>query len=288
MPNTNPEIKHYLVTGATGTLGREIVGALAARSDTIVYAGYRNAHKFDDIYPEHLRHGRIRPLEIDVASPVSIRTAASKLREGLGGASLTALVNNAGGIIRAAENKPEGPASWLDSTIFKVNCLGPLALALALHREEVVVKRVVNVSSSGARLFRPKFTQDEKPPGPDKQYNMAKLGLEAGGRALADKIPGVTIVNAVPGTIHGGFFEGQPWWLRGIDHIVGRKPHVAAKVVMHAITESVPTNATVEPHHMAMFGEPIVNLGTMPYLQKHTEAPGLIMDMAEGFLALPA
>lgn len=278
------ENEKYLVTGSTGSLGHATVDMLAAAGAT-VYAGHRNEQKFKAVYPGNCSSEGypVRPLMVDVASPASIEAAAARLNELLRGVPLDGLINNAGGIIRPRKGQPESrPTSWLGSPTFRLNCLGPLALALALNDVGVGVERIVNISSSGAPFFKRPFEPGEKVPGPAEQYNIAKFGLEAGGRAL----PG-TVVSVRPPITPGGFFREEPLWMRAFQ-LGGRTPDVAARVVVHALVTEPPIEAGRESHYFTVasyfgLGDPTVSTKALPYLEEHPGIPQRVMRLVDEF-----
>lgn len=117
--------KTALVTGANRGIGQQVSRVLASEGwDVLV--GARDRQK-GDAAAARLRKetgGRLKAVELDVASEASVAAAAQKLRDGA--IRIDALVNNAG-IYGAATRGPEGAARAMETNFF-----GPLRVTLGM------------------------------------------------------------------------------------------------------------------------------------------------------------
>jgi NAD(P)-dependent dehydrogenase (short-subunit alcohol dehydrogenase family) len=113
-----------LITGANRGIGQQVARTLA-RDGWDVLVGARDGHKGKST-AARLREetgGRVKAVEIDVASDASVAAAAQKLRDGA--IRIDALVNNAG-VYRDARG-PDGVARTIETNFF-----GPLRVTLAM------------------------------------------------------------------------------------------------------------------------------------------------------------
>ena len=113
-----------LVTGGNRGIGQQVARTLA-RDGWDVLVGARDGHKGKST-AARLREetgGRVKAVEIDVASDASVAAAAQKLRDGA--IWIDALVNNAG-VYRDARG-PDGVARTIETNFF-----GPLRVAVGL------------------------------------------------------------------------------------------------------------------------------------------------------------
>lgn len=99
----------YLLTGATGAIGREIAEALAAEKKPLILA-CRNMQKAEELR-DYLRakygYNHIFRLELDLADEDSVREAATALYDGSIG-SIAAIINNAGIMNRTYRTDSKG------------------------------------------------------------------------------------------------------------------------------------------------------------------------------------
>lgn len=132
--------KTVLVTGANRGIGQEVSRTLAADGwDVLVGARDR---KKGETAAARLRKdtgGRLKAVELDVASDASVTTAAQKLRDGA--IRIDALVNNAG-IYRDAD----------DAVTFATNFFGPLRVTDAMSALLRDGATVTNVTSGLGEL----------------------------------------------------------------------------------------------------------------------------------------
>uniref|UniRef100_A0A6U3AQ47 Uncharacterized protein n=2 Tax=Lotharella globosa TaxID=91324 RepID=A0A6U3AQ47_9EUKA len=103
--------KVVVVTGATGSIGKEIAFGLAARGAEVVLAA-RNIPKAQNVAKEIIKRTKnknIRIEQVDLSSPVSISSFASRLSSSPPeGAKIDVLVNNAAVITSKKTLTPDG------------------------------------------------------------------------------------------------------------------------------------------------------------------------------------
>jgi NAD(P)-dependent dehydrogenase (short-subunit alcohol dehydrogenase family) len=159
-PPTPPSASIALVTGANKGIGREIAAQLADRGMTVLLGSRdpdRGAAAAAALQPAH---GDVRPLQLDVTDPVSVRAAADRIGAEFG--RLDVLVNNA-----AVSGGYEQAVGTVDvdvvRAVFETNVFGVLrvtdAMLPLLERSEA--PRIVNMTSSVGSL-----TQMADPDGP--------------------------------------------------------------------------------------------------------------------------
>ncbi|MFT3692088.1 MAG: SDR family NAD(P)-dependent oxidoreductase [Kofleriaceae bacterium] len=125
-----------LITGGNRGIGQQVARVLATEGWDVLI-GSRDRKK-GDASAKRLREdtgGRLRAVELDVASDASVTTAAQKLRDGA--IKLDALVNNAG-VYRTASN----PNETLETNFF-----GPLRTTRAMLPLLVDGGSITNVTS---------------------------------------------------------------------------------------------------------------------------------------------
>jgi NAD(P)-dependent dehydrogenase (short-subunit alcohol dehydrogenase family) len=116
--------KTALVTGGNRGIGQQVARVLAGDGWDVLVAS--RDRKKGDATAARLRKdtgGRLRAVELDVTSEVSIATAARKLRDGA--IRIDALVNNAG--VYGEARGPEGVARTIETNFF-----GPLRVTLGV------------------------------------------------------------------------------------------------------------------------------------------------------------
>lgn len=136
--------KSVLATGGNRGIGQQVCRVLATQGWDVLI-GSRDKQKGDRT-ATRLRQetgGRLRGVELDVASDTSATTAAQKLRDGA--IKLDALVNNAG-IFREGRGA-DGVATTLETNFF-----GPLRVTLALLPLMTDGATITNVTSGLGEL----------------------------------------------------------------------------------------------------------------------------------------
>lgn len=190
-----------LITGTSTGIGRT-TAALLDSEGWRVFAGVRREQDAEDLHAE--RSERVTPLLLDVTQQPQIDAAVKRVDELLGGAPLTAIVNNAGiGF--------GGPLEHCDVDAmrygFEVNVFGPAAVTRAFLP---LVRRggsgrIVNVSSAAGLAATPLL-------GP---YCASKYALEAISDALRIELrkSGIQVSVIEPG------FVDTPMQSKGHDQV---------------------------------------------------------------------
>lgn len=133
----------WMVTGATGGLGRGAVLA-AARKGAVVYAVGRNRAALEALQAAADGRGRVVPVVCDLSSMTAV--SAMTRRPELAGIRFDVLVNNVGLLMRAFEKTAEG----LELS-YATNLLGHYILTEQLHDQHALNRgaAVINVVSGG-------------------------------------------------------------------------------------------------------------------------------------------
>lgn len=186
--------KSAVVTGASTGIGRAI-------AETLIGAGWRvfgSVRKEEDAASLQAALGEnYTPLLFDVTDPDAIASAASDVRDALGGHTLAGLVNNAGVALG-------GPLLYIDQDVMRrqleINVFGPLfvtqAFAPLLGADRQLrgdPGRIVNMSSVAGKIASPIL-------GP---YAMSKHALEAFSASLRREllVHGIDVIIVGPGAI---------------------------------------------------------------------------------------
>ncbi|HEY4179150.1 MAG TPA: SDR family NAD(P)-dependent oxidoreductase [Kofleriaceae bacterium] len=210
--------KSVLITGANRGIGQQVARVLA-KDGWDVLVGARDKAKGTSA-AARLRDdtgGRLKGVEIDVASDASVTTAAQKLRDGA--IKLDALVNNAG--VYGVARGESGVVTTMETNFF-----GPLRVTLAmlpLLQDGATITNVTsglgaleNLDDKHRRLLEAKdLTRDEltrlmreftdgggKGWGTDA-YGISKAALNALSRVLATELAprGIRVNSTCPGWV---------------------------------------------------------------------------------------
>jgi len=185
-----------LVTGANRGIGREVARQLAERDYEVILSA-RDQAKASAAADELSREtgGKVTPLRLDVADPVSIAQAAERVCSDPG--SLDVLVNNAGigsdfGVAGADPDFEKVQAA-LDTNFFGAYRL-TIALLQLLRQSEH--PRIVNVSSGMGGVAE----MGGWSPG----YRVSKAALNAMTRILSTELKGegILVNSACPGFVN--------------------------------------------------------------------------------------
>jgi NAD(P)-dependent dehydrogenase (short-subunit alcohol dehydrogenase family) len=185
-----------LVTGANRGIGREVARQLAERDYEVILSA-RDQAKASAAADELSREtgGKVTPLRLDVADPVSIAQAAEQVRSDPG--SLDVLVNNAGigsdfGVAGADPDFEKLQAA-LDTNFFGAYRLTIALLPLLRQSEH---PRIVNVSSGMGGVTE----MGGWSPG----YRVSKAALNAMTRILSTELKGegILVNSACPGFVN--------------------------------------------------------------------------------------
>ena len=198
----------FIVTGASGSIGCEVVKGLAAKGYSVILAcrnmdrGRRAADQVLNEVPD----AKLRIEALDVSSPDSIRNFVS----GLGDLEISGLLNNAGSIFRDYALTPDGR-----ERTFAVNYFGPMELAEALLPHlgpGGIIVNTISVTAFVSRLCEADFHPDAKRFGQLRTYGKAKLALLRYTRELAERRPDL-IVNATdPGVVNSNMITMGRWF----------------------------------------------------------------------------
>jgi NAD(P)-dependent dehydrogenase (short-subunit alcohol dehydrogenase family) len=199
-----------LVTGASTGIGE----ACALHFDRLgwqVFAGVRREEDGKRLKADSV--GQLEPVILDVADQASVDRGVKEVAAALGGAGLTAVVNNAGIAVG-------GPVEYLPlddwRRQFEVNVIGHVAVTqavLPLLRKSGARGRIVFIGSIGGRVASPLV-------GP---YAASKHAIEAIGEALRHELAstGIRVSVIEPGAVR------TPIWDKGqssADDIEARLP----------------------------------------------------------------
>lgn len=157
--------KTWLVTGATGGIGRAISLEAARLGATVIAIG-RNEDALKHLAEGDSTDGRLIPLKADLALLADIDQLMNRLEQD--GHSIDVLVNNVGVLLHHVEITAEGHEKTLAT-----NLLGHYHLTeiLKTHERLEIGARVINMSSGGmynVPLMLPILTQ---PPGDESTYD---------------------------------------------------------------------------------------------------------------------
>lgn len=198
----------FIVTGASGSIGREVVKGLAERGVPVLMA-CRNQKKGNAVMESILSEVPGADLQlgmVDLSSTASIREFAGSLGE----IEISGLFNNAGAIFRDFALTPEG----VERT-FAVNYFGPVTLTeelLPRLREGSVIVNMVSVTARISSLSAEDFRPDRKRFGQLKTYGKAKLALLRYSRELAGRRPDLIVNVADPGVVNSNMISMGRWF----------------------------------------------------------------------------
>ncbi|MGM9766165.1 MAG: SDR family NAD(P)-dependent oxidoreductase [Candidatus Cryptobacteroides sp.] len=206
----NPAINGswFIVTGASGSIGREVVKGLAGRGIGIIMA-CRNLSKGEAVMKSVLADvpdARLRLEMLDLSSSESIHSFVKRIAND----NISGIFNNAGAIFRDFGLTPEGR-----ERTFAVNYYGPVELTEALLPMLKPGSSIVNMVSVTARissLSDADFIPEKKRFGQLKTYGKAKLALLRYSRELAGRRPDLHVNVADPGVVNSNMISMGRWF----------------------------------------------------------------------------
>ena len=186
----------FIVTGANGSIGSEVVKGLAARGYSVIMAcrnaekGRAAAAKVLDEYPD----ANLRVSVLDVTS----------------GESISGILNNAGAKFPEFGLTAEG----VERT-FAINYFGPKALTEALlpHLESgSAVVNTISLTAFLSRLSEKDFRPDRSRFGQLRTYGKSKLAMLQYTRELAVRRPDLRINATDPGIVDSNMITMGRWF----------------------------------------------------------------------------
>lgn len=202
----------YIVTGATGGIGRALAEGLYRRGLRVVMA-CRNAEKAEAVRREICStggEGRLSVRSLDLASLRSVVRFAAELRAE--GETVAALVNNAGVMNGSLRRTEDGFEETLG-----VNYLGAYALTrllLPAVREGGRIVDTLSVTYRIGRIDKDLMTPDPERYGRFRAYGSSKLALLLFTLELARRTAGrgIGVYAADPGIVDTGMITMGRWF----------------------------------------------------------------------------
>lgn len=208
--------KTAIVTGATAGIGKEVARGLARMGAEVVLA-VRSVERGENVRKELIAstsNPRISVMEVDTASPASIRQFAARVEAAHPKVQL--LINNAGIWVSERRQSPEG----YEAT-FATNVLGPHLLTQLLTGvlKAGAPARVVNVASGLSGNYDPtdlEFTR--RGYNGFKVYSASKTALRMLTWGQARRLEGtkVTVNAAAPGFVRTEFNKNSSGFVTAI------------------------------------------------------------------------
>ena len=198
----------FIVTGASGSIGREVVKGLALRGVNVIMA-CRNLSKGGAVMQSVLAdvpEASLRLEMLDLSSSDSIRNFSERIAND----NISGIFNNAGAIFRDFAVTPEGR-----ERTFAVNYFGPVELTEALLpmlKPGCSVVNMVSVTARISSLSDADFIPDRKRFGQLKTYGKAKLALLRYSRELAARRPDLHVNVADPGVVNSNMISMGRWF----------------------------------------------------------------------------
>ena len=203
------ENRPYVVTGASGSIGSEVVKSLARQGKTVVMA-CRNLEKGAAVQAhiyQAVPEATLELMEVDMTSLESVCRFADRLKERW--TTLGGLFNNAGTINRRYELTQNG----FERTL-QVNYLAPCLLTrrlLPLLDEETHLVNMVSLTRFIAKVDRRLFEREEKEYRQLGAYSDSKLALLLFTIALSKRVN--CLVNmSDPGVVNSNMIHMDRWF----------------------------------------------------------------------------
>jgi NAD(P)-dependent dehydrogenase (short-subunit alcohol dehydrogenase family) len=148
--------KVVLLTGASAGIGEHLAGALAARGARLAVAARRTALLEQLVEKLSQEGATVLPVALDLASPESIREAATRVEAELGPVEI--LINNAG-IMNDGKALEIGVDAF--DQLFDINVRGTFFMTQAIARRMIdlgIQGRIVNTASVAGMVTMPQLT----------------------------------------------------------------------------------------------------------------------------------
>jgi len=197
-----------VITGATGSMGRVAVKAMASQGYPVVMA-CRNSDKAHEVRRQVLNDCPDAVIEIhslDLMSQASVRIFV----DGLGGRTISALFNNAGVIARSYNLTEDGFEQSM-----AVNYLNPALLTLLLIPFLEKGGRVVNMVSLTTKMAKLDMDWMNRKPQSFSRlpfYSTSKLAFLYFSIALARKYPELVLNVSDPGIVDSNMISMGKWF----------------------------------------------------------------------------
>lgn len=226
-----------IVTGATGSMGKAAVEALAAKGTPVMMA-CRNLMKADAVRSEIIRlfpSADLLVRQLDLSSLSSVRSFAQEIGTG----SITAIFHNAGVISKSYSLTEDG----FENT-FSVNYFGPWLLTRLLLPKLPTGAKIVSMVSLTCRFASLKETM-LRPTARDFSqlgtYASSKRALLSFSLELSRRHPGMNVHLADPGIVASNMIDLDHWYDPLADRIfkpLCRKPADGVRPALRALTTS--------------------------------------------------
>lgn len=197
-----------IITGASGSVGREVVKGLAVKGIPVIMA-CRNLEKGNVVMQEILAavpDADLRLEKLDISSSESIAGFVKRIED----VEIAGLFNNAGAIFRDFGVTPEGK-----ERTFAVNYLGPVMLTemlLPRLKSGCAVVNMVSLTTKLSTLCESDLQPSKKDFGQLKTYGKAKLALLRYSKELAMKRPDLCVNVADPGIVNSNMISMGRWF----------------------------------------------------------------------------
>ncbi|MGN0201850.1 MAG: SDR family NAD(P)-dependent oxidoreductase [Candidatus Cryptobacteroides sp.] len=227
----------FIVTGANGSIGCEVVKGLAARGYSVIMAcrNMEKGRKAEEQVLQEYPDARLRLAPLDVTSQKSIDAFVSSLE----GEELCGILNNAG-----AKFKDFGLTAEGRERTFAINYFGPKALTealLPLLQPGSAVVNTISVTAFASRLSEADFRPDSRRFGQLRTYGKSKLALLRYTRELAAARPDLRVNATDPGVVDSNMITMGRWFDPLADIIfrpLCKPPRKGAVPALNAITST--------------------------------------------------
>ncbi|MCH5215295.1 MAG: SDR family NAD(P)-dependent oxidoreductase [Muribaculaceae bacterium] len=228
-----------IITGATGSIGRELAKALSTTGRLIILA-VRNTAKGESVAQKIMAvnvQARVMVRHLDLSDTESVKIFA----EGIiaSGVSLYGLINNAGVMNRDYSVTPQGLEATMGVNLINTALLTQLLIPYIIDGGHVVfmtslTRKLYNSRSINIDVDASHFSQLGT-------YGRSKTALTHYALHLSRKYPHLNINCADPGVVNSDMVTMKRWY-DGLANIIFRpfirSPRKGAKAVLRAMTLS--------------------------------------------------